>query len=511
MQDIRAAEAILESIIDDIAGQPILVIGDIMLDRFIYGSVDRISPESPVPVLSIKREDLMLGGAGNALANLAGLNAKPHIISVIGDDDAAESLKQQCQTLDISIEGLITDKTRPTTQKTRYLAGHQQMLRADSERKTPINDEVADTIKKAINVHIPNVKAVILSDYNKGLLREDIIAHTVEAAKQADIPVIVDPKGQNFAKYKGATAITPNKKELSEATKGANVETEQQITDAARLLIQECGIKAVIATRSKDGMSVIEKNEITHYRSADIEVYDVSGAGDTVIATIAASMAAGGDLKQAAALANIAGSIVVTKVGTAPIRAAELKQSLHEDLGDVLIKHYAKSKTILRQADCLPWEDAAEHIKRWKAQGLKVGFTNGCFDVLHAGHVNYLNQARELCDRLVVGVNCDSSVRILKGSDRPIHDESSRADVLGALSSVDLVVLFGAKEEGDDNTANALLGVIQPDLYVKGGDYKVEDIPETPTVQSYGGEVKVMSEYEGHSTTNSVKRMKTAE
>ncbi|MGH1399223.1 MAG: D-glycero-beta-D-manno-heptose-7-phosphate kinase [Alphaproteobacteria bacterium] len=508
MQDIQ----ILETLVSDIKEKPVLVIGDIMLDRFVYGAVERISPESPVPVLAVKREDYMLGGAGNALANLVGLNAKASIISIIGNDDNAAILKEQCAALEIACDGLVIDPSRPTTVKTRFLAGHQQLLRTDSELKTAISDDVAKAIKAHITTLIPQNKALILSDYGKGLLRDDIITAAIEAANEAGIPIIVDPKGHDFTKYKGATAITPNKKELSEATQGAPVDTDQQVINAANTLISGCGIKAVVATRSKDGISVIEgQGDTTHYRSADIEVFDVSGAGDTVIATLAAILAAGGDLKQAASLANIAGSIVVTKVGTAPIRAAELSEALHGDLGDVLIKHYSKSKTLLRQADCLPWDEAAERIKRWKAQGFKVGFTNGCFDVLHAGHVNYLNQAREQCDRLVVGVNADSSVRILKGPERPVHDEASRADVLGALSSVDLVVLFGAKEQGDDNTANALLGVIQPDLYVKGGDYAIEEIPEAPTVMGYGGEVRVMSVYEGHSTTNSIKRIKAGE
>lgn len=500
----------LESHIKAMQDAPVLVIGDIMLDRFVYGSVERISPESPVPVLCVSREEHMLGGAGNALSNLCGLGAKASIISVIGDDDEGRTLREKCAVLGIDDTGLLVDKSRPTTLKTRYLAGHQQLLRTDTENKTPVSDSCAQTIIDAARDAIPAVKAVILSDYGKGLLREDIIRAVIKEARDAGIPVIVDPKGQDFSIYAGASAVTPNKKELSDATKGHAVDSDQDVADAARFLIDDCGIEAVIATRSRDGMSVIRKGQDpVHLRGADIDVYDVSGAGDSVIATIGAALAAGAEIEDAAVLANLAGSIVVTKVGTAPIRSEELLEGLGGDLGDVLIRHYAKSKTLLRQAECLTWEAAAERIQRWKAQGLKVGFTNGCFDVLHAGHVNYLNQARELCDRLVVGVNCDSSVKILKGPERPVHDEAARADVLGALSSVDLVVLFGAEKDGDDNTANALLGVIKPDLYVKGGDYAVEDIPEAPTVQSYGGSVQVMSVYEGHSTTNSIKRIKS--
>lgn len=499
----------LDGLINAMEKTPILVIGDIMLDKFVYGSVERISPESPVPILSVSREDSMLGGAGNALSNLAGLNAAPYALSIIGNDEQGAQVKDLAQALNIDISGLITDKNRPTTIKTRYLSGHQQMLRTDFEKKGAIDDSIAkDVIAKAEKI-IPKVKAVILSDYGKGMLRPDVIAAIIATATSHKVPVIVDPKQRDFSVYKGASVVTPNKKELSEATQGKPVSSDNEIEIAAKQILETCGINAVIATRSADGMSVIQNNEKPmHLRSADIEVFDVSGAGDTVIATIAATLAAGGSLQDAASLANLAGSIVVTKVGTAPIRAQELTEALHSDIGDVLIHHYAKSKTILRQAECLSWDEAAEQIKRWKARGLKTGFTNGCFDVLHAGHVNYLNQAREHCDRLIVGVNSDSSVRILKGPERPVHDEAARADVLGALSSVDMVVLFGAKKQGDDNTAIALLETLKPDIYFKGGDYTVDQIPEAPTVQAYGGKVSVMSVYEGHSTTGSIAKIK---
>jgi D-beta-D-heptose 7-phosphate kinase/D-beta-D-heptose 1-phosphate adenosyltransferase len=253
-----------------------------------------------------------------------------------------------------------------------------------------------------------------------------------------------------------------------------------------------------------------------HLRTHDIEVFDVSGAGDTVIATIAASLAAGADLAQAAALANVAGSVVVTKVGTAPIRAEELASALVSDQGDLMIRQdiAAKRQDRARNCDVLPhtqpgWDEAAEKIRRWKARGLKVGFTNGCFDILHYGHVTYLNDARDHCDRLIIGLNVDSSIRILKGSERPVHDEDSRAAVLAALGSVDMVVLFGACKEDDDNTAIKLLKLLKPDIYFKGGDYTEEQIPESPTVRDYGGEVKVMPVYEGHSTTGSIAKLKT--
>ncbi len=504
------AENPLKCVLENIKKSSVLVVGDIMLDRFVYGAVERISPESPVPILSIKREERMLGGAGNALANLAGLEAGAQIIAVIGDDDEAGEIKQQIKKLGFKADGLIAEKARPTTVKTRFLAGHQQLLRTDFENKTAISGDTANKLIKAVKKALGGVQALIISDYDKGLLRPDVITAIIEAAKEKNIPVIVDPKGQDFSIYRGASAITPNKKELSEATKGAAVSTDEEVITAAQNLIKECGIGAVIATRSADGMSVIQKNDDpVHLATTDIEVFDVSGAGDTVIATIAASLAAGGSLAEAAALANVAGSIVVTKVGTAAIRNNELAAALESDHGDALTqtgKDRAKTDRA-RKGDVLGWNEAAETIKRWQARGLKVGFTNGCFDILHFGHTSYLNNTRDHCDRLIVGLNQDSSVHVLKGEGRPVHDETSRAGVLAALGSVDMVVLFGAEKAGDDNTAIALLESLKPDVYFKGGDYTEGQIPEAPTVKAYGGEVKIMPVYDGHSTTGSLKKL----
>jgi D-beta-D-heptose 7-phosphate kinase/D-beta-D-heptose 1-phosphate adenosyltransferase len=508
----------LQKILENMKNAPVLVVGDIMLDRFVYGNVDRISPESPVPVLAVKNEERMLGGAGNALANLAGLGVKAQIVAVTGDDDEGALVKQEIEKLGFSAANIVTDKNRPTTVKSRFLAGHQQLLRTDFEHKSPLGDAAAAQVRDALKSALQGVKAVILSDYGKGLLSKDILADLIKDANAAGIPVIVDPKGQDFSIYNGATAVTPNKKELADATKGHPTGTDEEVEEAANQVIDECGIQAVIATRSADGMSVIEKGQApTHLRTIDIEVFDVSGAGDTVIATIAASMAAGGTLVEAASLANIAGSIVVTKVGTAPIRAPELADALESDQGDALTK-VKKQKTEdradrARKGDVFThddqaWSEAAEQVRRWKARGLKVGFTNGCFDILHFGHVSYLNNTRDHCDRLVLGMNTDSAVRILKGPERPVHDEQSRAAVLAALGSVDMVVMFGAREAGDDNTANALLEMLKPDVYFKGGDYTEDEIPETPTVKAYGGEVNIMPVYDGHSTTSSIAKMK---
>lgn len=493
-------------IINAMKESSVLVVGDIMLDRFVYGSVDRISPESPVPVLSVKRENVMLGGAGNTLSNLRHLGAQGKILSVVGDDIVGKQITELAQNQNIDVSGLIASKDRSSIVKTRFLAGHQQLLRSDYEQTEDISSELADDLLGRLNELLDGVKVIILSDYGKGVLSNKIIKSIIDVASKREILVLVDPKGKDYSIYAGADIVTPNKNELSEATGGMAVDSDEQVVSAAQNLVSNSGIKAVIATRSKDGISVIQDQGTTHIRSAcDIEVFDVSGAGDTVIATIAAALAAGFDIIMAASLANIAGSIVVSKVGTAPIRAQELIEALHNQ--DVQTETNRPSISRTRQAPVLAHDAAREEILRWKARGLKVGFTNGCFDILHYGHVTYLNDARHKCDRLIIGLNSDSSVRVLKGETRPVHDENSRAAVLAALGSVDMVVLFGAKQAGDDNTACELLNHLQPDIYFKGGDYTIDQIPEAPTVQSYGGIVDVMPVYEGHSTTNSIKKM----
>ncbi len=500
----------LEDFVKNFTQRRILVIGDVMLDRFVYGDVNRISPESPVPVLAIKREDKMLGGSGNAVSNLKGLGAKADLIACVGEDESAAQVKELIEELGYESVGILSFDDRPTTEKTRYLAGHQQLLRADYEQVKPLDATQNEKLLQKLDDALPGCDAVLMSDYGKGLLDEATVQAIIQRARSAQKPVIIDPKGTDYSRYKGASAITPNKKELSEATGGMAVNSDEEVIKAAQILIAECGIEAVIATRSKDGISVITGSDApVHIKSAsDVEVYDVSGAGDTVISVVAAAIGSGASLEDAARLANIAGSIVVAKVGTAAIRADELLERIDHSAGSSSQSNDNRVLSRARMAQTLSWDEAREEVQRWRARGLKVGFTNGCFDIVHYGHVSYLNEARSHCDRLIVGLNKDSSVRILKGPERPVHDEGSRAAVLGALGSTDLIVLFGAEDEGGDNTAIALLEHLQPDVYFKGGDYKVDDIPEAPTVQAYGGEVHVMSGFDGHSTTSSIAKMR---
>ncbi|MCB9990073.1 MAG: D-glycero-beta-D-manno-heptose-7-phosphate kinase [Rhodospirillales bacterium] len=480
----------------------ILVVGDIMLDRFVYGDAGRISPEGPVPVLAVKRESQMLGGAGNVLANLHGLGVKPHILSVIGEDDAGRQVRELAASCGADPQGLLVSGAVPTIVKTRYIAAGQQLLRADREKAGAVPDSVHTALLAQAKIIMPHVQALILSDYGKGVLTEDVIAALIGLAKDHNVPVLVDPKKTDYSVYRGASVVTPNRKELAESCTGAATETDEDITAAMRHVLTESGIGAVIATRSQQGMSVLEGADAApvHLRTTALEVFDVSGAGDTVIATIAAGLAAGANLTEAAMLANYAGGIVVAKVGTAAIR--------NDELSGALRGHDTVSRT--REAPLLDWGDAAQQVRRWQAQGLKVGFTNGCFDILHFGHVTYINRARDLCDRLVLALNHDRSVQILKGPERPLHDERARASVIGALGAVDMVVLFGASEAGRDNTPCALLEQLQPDIYFKGGDYTIDQLPEAKIVGSYGGRVELMNLYEGHSTTSTIEKMKTS-
>jgi D-beta-D-heptose 7-phosphate kinase/D-beta-D-heptose 1-phosphate adenosyltransferase len=483
-----------EKTIESMANITAVVVGDIMLDSFIYGETTRISPEAPVPVLKISSENSMLGGSGNVVANLRALGANVMCIGCVGADSAADSLKSMLNDAGVDIGGLIIDSERPTNVKTRFISGQQQVLRADYEQTHGLSPALEKECIQKVEEAITKAQAVILSDYNKGVLTKGVVQATIKAAKKAGIPVLVDPKGNDFSIYKGAQVVTPNKKELSEATSGHAVETNSDIEEAAGTIIKKCGIDAVVATRSAQGMSVVRKKGNTvHIPTQVREVFDVSGAGDTVIAVLAAAMATGVDIEEAAYLANKAGSAVVGKKGTAPITAVDLLR----DTGANLI-----------QADFVSIDDAKEKIKAWQAQGVKVGFTNGCFDILHHGHVSYLQQAKGFCDVLVVGLNSDASVKLLKGEERPINEEQARASVIGALASVDMVVLFGAEKPGDDNTPSSVIDALRPDIIFKGGDYTVEQMPEAKIVQAYGGEVKILQNFEGYSTTNIIKKSK---
>lgn len=486
----------MESVLKNFKNMPVLVIGDMMLDRYVYGEVNRISPEAPVPVLKKTKETSMLGGCGNVLANLVGLGAKPSCVAVIGQDGAGTAIKDLFDKDGIETKYLILDSTRPSNGKTRFVSGQQQIVRLDEEDARPVEEQAQKEIIEATEKLLPDMKAVILSDYGKGVLTGAVLQAVISTAQKYKVPVFVDPKGQDFSKYKGADFITPNKKELAEATYFKALDTDEDIEAAAQKIIEQCGIGCVVATRSEKGISVMQKGQMQaiHIPTAVREVYDVSGAGDTVIATLAVAIAAGADIESAARLANKAGGFVVGKRGTAAITLKELQG------------HHAADRIL--NAGLYSRANAKAQIARWKKEGLKVGFTNGCFDIIHHGHVSYLNQTKQHCDRLILGLNHDKSVKILKGESRPINDENARASVIGALGSVDMVVLFGAEEREQDNTPCEIIDDLRPDIIFKGGDYTIDQLPEAKVAMAYGGEAMVLSNFEGFSTTNIIAKSK---
>ncbi|MGC2854563.1 D-glycero-beta-D-manno-heptose-7-phosphate kinase [Novispirillum sp. DQ9] len=473
----------------------VLCAGDVMLDRFVTGTVDRISPEAPIPVLRVTRETAMLGGAGNVVRNLVGLGARTLFLSVVGDDATGHAVAGMLGELAGVTPILEVEGGRATAIKTRYVAGGQQLLRADRETVAAIAPAREEALARAAARALEGgeIGAVVLSDYGKGVLTDSLTARLIALAEARGVPVIVDPKGADYGRYRGAGLVTPNRKELHEAT-GLPTASDAEVETAARAVVERCGVRGVLATRSQDGMTLLDAaGTVLHLPAEAREVFDVSGAGDTVVATVAAALAAGLPVADASALANVAAGIVVGKVGTAAVHAVELENALrHQDLEDA-------------EAKILPLERAAERAEAWRRRGLTVGFTNGCFDLLHPGHLSLLRQARAGCDRLIVGLNSDASVRGLKGPTRPVQNEAARSAVLASLSMVDGVVIFS------EPTPLRLIETLRPDVLVKGADYTVETVVGADRVLGWGGKVLLASLEPGQSTTNTIRRMSAPE
>jgi D-beta-D-heptose 7-phosphate kinase/D-beta-D-heptose 1-phosphate adenosyltransferase len=454
--------------IEQLGNGRVLVLGDLMFDRFVYGEVSRISPEGPVPVLKSIEMKSMLGGAGNVVRNLLALGAKASFVSLTGADSEGMQLQDMVSDLGLLDSTLIVESERRTTVKTRFIAGQQQLLRVDSESVFPL-EEVSH--RKAVEafcnfIHSSNV--VILSDYGKGFLSPNLLRSVIEICIEQGKPVLVDPKGTDYSIYRNASVLTPNLKELGEATR-LPVVSDHEVISAARRLIESCQLQAVLATRSQDGMTLVESSgRASHLKAKAQEVFDVTGAGDTVIATLAAGLAAGAPLPAAAELANIAAGIVVAKVGTAvPYPADMIHAVRRQELSA------AESKVLDVRA-------AIDRIELWRRKGYKIGFINGFFELLHAGHLRLLSQASRSCDRLVVGIHCDSSVIRIKG-EQPVLNESARSSILASLEDVDIVVIF------HEDTPNQLLNVLRPDVLIKGADCGSEFASDTEFVRGYGG------------------------
>ena len=460
-----------------------------MLDRFVYGEVERISPEAPIQVLRVRRESAMLGGAGNVVRNLVALGAQAHFLAAVGDDAAGREVTGLIGEQKGVEPVIVVESDRQTTIKTRFFAANQQLLRVDRETSDPLSESGRERIRMSASKLYAEVGAVTLSDYGKGVLIAPLLRALIEAAVAAKKPVLVDPKGADYSIYRGATVVTPNRKELHEATR-MPVGNDDEIVAAARHLIAECGIANVLVTRSQDGMTLVTAKGLAHHLPAEArEVFDVSGAGDTVVAVMAAAIASGAPALEAARLANVAAGIVVGKVGTAVITSDELVAGLHH------------SDIQAGEAKLVSIEGAMAQVERWRRKGLRVGFTNGCFDLLHPGHVSLVTQARAACDRLVVGLNSDASVKRLKGAARPVQHEAARATVLASLAGVDLVVIF------DEETPERLIKTLHPDVLVKGADYTIDKVVGADLVTGWGGTVVLAELAPGHSTTATIARM----
>lgn len=481
----------LQAIVSQFSDVRVLCLGDIMLDRFLYGHVDRISPESPVPIFTYGHETLMLGGAGNVVRNVASLGGKSSLVAAIGSDATGHTLTKLVGEEVGVVPYLMSESSRISTEKTRYIASSQQLLRADRETTAPISAVTASRMMDVVSSELTQHQVVVLSDYGKGVLTRAMVADIMHAAQQNGLPVLVDPKQRDFGYYAGASIISPNLKEFLQAARLESDASEEDMVAAARRLCEDHSLGALLITRGKDGMMLCSADGLLGTVPAVAhEVFDVSGAGDTALAALALSIGSGADSVQAMRIANEAAGIAVTKLGTAVVFGDEVMLALTQH------DYPNAARRKIMQVN-----HAKDLVKRWREQNLCVGFTNGCFDIMHAGHATVLADAKSRCDKLVVAVNTDASVKRLKGASRPVNREEDRAHLLASLSAVDVVVLF------DDDTPLALIKSLQPDVLMKGADYTREQVVGHDVVESYGGRVELLPLKEGYSTTGIIKKM----
>ena len=477
-----------KSFFDSTKRPSFLVIGDLILDEYIWGGMTRISPEAPVPILETKSENVALGGAANVANNLVALGCEVHLVGAVGQDEKGDRLLRITQERGIRSEGIFRFVHRPTTSKIRIIAHNQQVLRIDKEDNRPITEETEQKIINFINQHVPDMDGVICSDYRKGILSEKVIKAVMHRAANSKIQVVVDPKQSDFSMYKGATVITPNHKEVEEAAP-IKIHDEHDLERAAEYLLGLTKAKALLVTRGKDGMTLFpEKEKPINIPTVAKEVFDVTGAGDTVVSVFSMASAVGFSYQDAARLSNMAASIVVGKIGTAVVTLNELNEFLQEEM-------LRTSHTVLLL------EEMKKIVSLAKSTGKKVVFTNGCFDLLHGGHIEFLQKARALGDVLIVGVNSDRSVRAIKGDGRPIKNQVERSNILSALKYVDYITIF------DEETPEALIREIRPDILVKGNDYKIDEVVGREVVEGYGARVELIPIVKGLSTTKTVEKI----
>jgi len=479
--DVKTAVAAL-------SGATVLVVGDLLLDEYLWGRADRVSPEAPVPIVDVAREELRLGGAGNVVNNLAALGCQVKVISVLGNDADGEHVRTLLAGKGVDLSDVLIDETRVTSRKTRIVATGQQMIRVDRESREAVVGQVAETMIVRYKALLENgVQAVILSDYGKGTLTDALLRQFIDLARAKGIPALADPKGYDFSKYAGAAVITPNRKEAGEAS-GCVLDSEAAIVALGTEMRRNLSLDALLITRSEEGMSLFKEDGVSHLPAQAREVYDVSGAGDTVIAVFGAALGAGLNFDSAAELANLAAGVVVGKIGTSTVSCAEILMAAGEPLTEADLKIKGR-------------EELSDILEEQRRQGRKVVFTNGCFDLLHVGHVKYLQAARRLGDLLVLGLNSDTSIKRLKGEGRPLINQEERSHILAALSCIDYVVVF------DEDTPLQLLESLRPDILVKGGDYTPDTVVGRELVEGYGGRIELISFVDGKSTTGIIDKI----
>jgi D-beta-D-heptose 7-phosphate kinase / D-beta-D-heptose 1-phosphate adenosyltransferase len=461
----------------------ILVIGDLMVDHYLWGSCNRVSPEAPVQIVNIESESTVLGGAGNVINNLNALGAEVDILSVIGECSVSEELKELLRNINIDTQYLITQKDRITSKKSRVIAAQQQVVRFDREIIDEINNNSQKSILDIFKKIIKNYEVILLSDYGKGLLTFDLSQSLISVANENNIKVLVDPKGFNYSKYKGAYLLTPNKKEAIEAT-NIIIKDQESLTNAIRLLKDQCNLEVSLITLSDQGVAIFD-NELRIHPTVAIEVFDVTGAGDTILASLGYALACKKNIDEAVKFANLASGVVVGKIGSATATLNEIinyESSLNKSSSDAHIKN---------------WNEIGSIVNDLKNKNKKIIFTNGCFDILHIGHVKYLEEAKSYGDILILGLNSDSSIQKLKGKNRPINSQTDRAYLLASLEVVDYLIIF------EEETPYELIKHIKPDILVKGSDYIDKEI----VGQDIANELKLVKFIHGKSTTNTIKRI----
>lgn len=478
----------LKHLLDRAGGIKALVVGDLIYDEFVWGEVTKVSPEAPVQVLDWQSSHTAPGGAANVAYNLATMGVDVTLVGVVGQDDQGLAMKNKLKAAGIDTLGVIADPNRPTTHKVRFIAHAQQILRMDREQRRDVDRPLADLIGRAIREAIPHVEGVIMSDYLKGVLTEEIIQLTIAEARSHGKRVIVDPKGRRYESYRGSHIITPNIKEVEEAT-GVSLESEDDLRRATAILFEQVECENVLVTRGKEGMSLFHQDgSSVHIPTQAREVFDVTGAGDTAVAVFGLGVFAGAPLEEAARLANIGAGIVVGKVGTSVATKEEIVEYLEEG-------YFYSARKILSL------DEASKLVRLARGKNQTIVFTNGCFDLLHAGHIMMLHRARSFGDMLVLGLNSDESVRSIKGPQRPIVGQEDRAKIIASLDCVDYVVIF------DELTPEGLIKELVPDVLVKGGDYSLDEVVGREIVEEAGGRVELVPALEGWSTSDIVQRI----